>query len=178
VLDAAKDPEGARRFQTVDPLIRFGIIPEGGVRSAAGVPSTEGIVFEVTTESTDPAFVYNLARWFDLNFKRFQKRHPDNTFKNRETLVRGLRHTFIPCHEGLIEYLKELGIWTRAHDIRQKENIELITRYCEAYPKAVEEADDLQIVVDPKNPDWQKFWQDYKNKLGLPEFKLFDDLPE
>jgi hypothetical protein len=177
VLDAAMDPDGARRFQTIDPLIRFGIIPEGGVKSAAGVPSTEGIVYEVTLATTDPAFVYNLAKWFDLNFKRIQKRHPDNTFKNRETLARGLRYTYIPCHEGLIEYLKELKIWTKAHDIRQKENTALIDRYRESYPKAIEQADDKQIVVDPKNPDWQKFWAEYKKKLKIPDFKLFDDLP-
>ncbi|MCX8126210.1 MAG: hypothetical protein N3E40_03590, partial [Dehalococcoidia bacterium] len=163
--------------QSVDPLIRFGIIPEGGVKSAVGVPSTEGIVFEVTIDRTDPAFVYHLARWFDLNYERFKKRHPDNTFKNRDTLLKGLRQTFIPCHEGLIEYLKELGVWTGAHEARQKENIELINRYCEAYHRAIEEADDLQIVVDPKNPDWQKFWNDYKRKLNIPDFKLFDDLP-
>jgi len=58
-------------------------------------------------------------------------------------------HTFIPMHEGLIEYMKELGLWTKAME-RHKNNIELITRYYEANEDAIEMADKKKIWVSSK----------------------------
>jgi hypothetical protein len=76
----------------------------------------------------------------------------------------------------LIQYLKELKLWTPAHERRQKKNLELVTRYCEAYREAVRLADSKGLSVVAENPEWTKLWEDYKMQKGLPQFKLFTDL--
>ena len=89
-----------------------------------------------------------------------------------------LNRTFLPCHEGLIRYLKELGLWTKAHERRQKQNVDLITRYCEANASAIELADDKRVFVSAKNPEWVEFWENYKKELGLPRFQFSGSLKE
>jgi TRAP-type uncharacterized transport system substrate-binding protein len=181
-LNAEKDPEGAKRFRKVDPLVNFGIIPEGGVESAVGVWGTEGINLELTNEKTDPIFVYNLAKWMDENYERYKGLHPENRFRTRPSLLEALKHTFIPCHEGLIQYLKDQKVWTPAHDKRQAQNVELVTAYCNAFRGAILKADStgLPVAVDNQErtrfPEWAAFWENYRTEAKLPEFKLFTDL--
>lgn len=174
-LNSAVDPEGARRFWEVEPLFSFGPV-HSGVASAIGHWGTVGISFEVTRADLDPELVYNLARWFDTNYERFKDKHPSNRFRNRETLVEGLRHTFIPCHEGLVAYLKDVGLWTSAHDLRQHQNRTLVDRYAAAYQDCMRQADDQHIWVARENDAWVNFWTDYR-QANLPGFKLFEDLP-
>ncbi|MFH0942427.1 MAG: hypothetical protein V1823_05365 [Chloroflexota bacterium] len=175
-LNSKTDPAGARRFGEWDPLVNFGPI-HSGVKSALGHWGTVGINFEQTRADTDPQLVYNLAKWFDENYERFKDRHEVNQWRNRETLIEGLKHTFLPCHEGLIPYLKEIGVWTKAHDKRQKENQELVDGYADGYLKCMWQADEKKIWVARENEEWVKFWNDYK-KANLREFKLFEDLPK
>ncbi|MEW6142896.1 MAG: TAXI family TRAP transporter solute-binding subunit [Chloroflexota bacterium] len=175
-LNAEKDPEGAKRFKAVDPLVNFGICPEGGVKSAVGVWCTEGINLELTAARTSPELVYHIAKWMDENYERYKSSHPENRFRTRTVLLEGLKHTFVPCHDGLIQYLKELKLWTPAHERRQKQNLELVTRYCEAYQAAIRLADSKGLSVVTDNPEWVKLWEDYKKEKGLPPFKLFSDL--
>jgi len=177
-LNAREDPEGAKRFKEVDePLVNFGIIPEGGIEAAVGKWGTEGINLELTHERTDPELVYHLAKWMDENYHRYKDKHAENKFRTREWLMKALERTYIPCHEGLIKYLKELGLWTEAHQRRQKKNVELVTRYCEAYQKVMEEADEKWISVVPENKEWLDLWENYK-AANLPPFKLFNNLEE
>lgn len=173
-LNAEADPEGARRFRQVDPLFFFAPIYRG-VSSAIGHWGITGINFEQTRADTDPELVYNLAKWLDENYLRFKDRHPSNRFRNRETLMEGLRHTFIPCHQGLISYLKDLGLWTQAHERRQRENQDLVDRYVAAYQECIRRADEKKIWVNRDNEEWVKFWTDYR-KANLPEFRHFADL--
>jgi len=175
-LNAAADPEGARRFQEADPLISFGVIPEGGVASAAGKWGTEGVILELTHERTDPELVYHLAEWFENNHDRYKDRHPDNRFRTPEVLMEGLKHTFIPCHEGLIAYLKDKGRWTKAHEVRQEENLGMVDRYCQTFAAAVAAADEKLVYVNPQNQDWLDFWEDFKREQGIAPIKLFTDL--
>ena len=174
-LNSKLDPAGAKRFREWDPLVTFGPI-HSGVKSALGHWGTVGINFEETRADVDPQFVYNLAKWFDENYDRFKDKHEVNQWRNRETLVEGLRHTFLPCHEGLITYLKEIGVWTKAHDIRQKENQELVDAYAEGYLECMRQADAKQIWVARESEEWVKLWNDYR-KANLKDIKLFDDLP-
>jgi len=175
-LNAEADPEGAKRFREWDPLVTFGPI-HSGVESAMGHWGTVGINFELTRDEADPELVYNLAKWLDENHGRFKDKHAENRFRDRETLAKGLRHTFLPCHEGMIEYLKDIGLWTKAHDKRQAENKDLVDRYAVAYQKCMWEADNKRIWVARESEEWVKLWSDYK-KANLPEFMLFDDLPK
>ncbi len=175
-LNAAADPAGAKRFQEVDPLIRFGVIPDAGVASAAGRWGTEGVILELTRADSDPELVYRLAKWFDENYARIKERHPDNRFKTRETLLKGLNHTFVPCHEGLIRYLTELGLWTDAHERRQAENVALIETHVAVHRRAVRLADEAEVNVDPQNQKWQDFWTDYKCQQGITPIRLHDGL--
>jgi hypothetical protein len=174
-LNAEADPEGAKRFRDRDPLITFGLI-HSGVDSAIGHWGTVGINFELTRKDTNAELVYNLAKWLDENYPRFKDKHPQNKFRNRQTLIEGLRHTYLPCHEGTISYLRDIGIWTKAHDMRQAENESLVDQYAMAYQQCMWEADRQKIWVARESEEWVKFWNDYK-KSNLPELKLFDDLP-
>ena len=174
-LNAEADPEGARRFRDVDSLFNFAPI-HNGVASAIGHWGITGINFEQTRADTDPELIYNLAKWLDENYSRFKDKHPTNRFRNRETLIEGLRYTFLPCHEGLISYLKDLGLWSKAHDIRQAENKDLVDRYASAYQQCMWEADNNKIWVARESEEWVKLWNDYR-KANLPEFRLFDNLP-
>jgi len=82
----------------------------------------------------------------------------------------------MPCHEGLVAYLKDLGVWTKAHDIRQKENQELVDRYAAAYQECMRLADEKKIWVARESEEWVNLWQN--RRKFLPEFKAFFDLPE
>ena len=175
-VNADADPEGARRFREWDPLITFGPI-HTGVASAIGIWGTVAVNFELTHADTDPELVYNVAKWMDENHGRFKDTHLENRFRDRETLLEGLRHTFFPCHEGMIKYLKEIGLWTKGHEVRHAENKDLVDRYAAAYQKCQWDADNKKILVARENEEWVQLWSDYK-KANLPEFKLFEDLPK
>ena len=174
-MNAKADPEGAKRFRECDPIANFGPVYTG-VKSAIGSWAVTGINFEQTSADTDPELVYHLVKWLDENYPRFKDKHSSNRFRNRETLLEGLRNTFMPCHEGLIAYLKDLGVWTKAHDIRQKENQELVDRYAAAYQECMRLADEKKIWVARESEEWVNLWQN--RRKFLPEFKAFFDLPE
>jgi len=174
-LDARTDPEGAQRFRKVDPIFTFAPM-HTGVASAIGHWGVTGINFEQTRADVDPQLVYNLAKWFDENYERFKDKHPFNRFRNRETLLEGLKNTFLPCHEGLITYLKEIGVWTKAHDVRQKENERLVDAYADGYLECMRQADVRKIWVARENDEWINLWNDYK-KAKFKELVPFDGLP-
>jgi len=174
-LDPGKDPEGARRFWEVSPLIRFGPV-KFGVESARGISSAYGTSLYVTRAQNDTELVYHLAKWLDENHPKFSPLHPWNRFLTRDALMDELGHTFRPCHEGLIRYLKEKGLWTDAHDSRQAENVKLYERYFRAYREAIELADARQIAVSPENVSWVKLWEEQKSRLNLPPVRYHQSL--
>ena len=176
-LNSEKDPEGAKRFLALDPLIDF--LPMfNGVESCKGVWGSVGISLHCTRASTDPEFVYHLAKWIDENWELVRGTHLWNEYMTRDSLLEEIPHTFIPLHEGLIQYLKDLGLWTKAMERRNNNNTDLITRYCEANQEAIEMADGKKIWVSSKNPEWIDFWENHKQKLGLPKIKMFLNLEE
>lgn len=169
-LNSQADPEGARRFREVEPLFHFGPI-SSGVPSAIGHWGMVNITFEQTHADTDSGFIYHLAKWFDENYDRFAERHPSNKFRNRETLLEGFRYTFLPCHEGLVAYLKDIGIWTKADDLRQLQNQNLVDRCVTTYEGCLKQADESKIRVTPENREWLDLWADYR-KRRLPDLAL------
>lgn len=174
-LDAAQDPAGARRFKEIDPLINFAPIING-VPSSLGVWGTCGTSLYTTRQATDTALVYHLARWLDANWGEYRDLHSWNRYMTRDALMEELNHTFLPCHEGLVAYLKDLGLWTEAHQRRHQGNVSLIDRYCQAYQTALRMADEKLLPVAPDNEEWLRLWQDYQRELGLTEFRVFDGL--
>lgn len=174
-LNAQEDPGGARRFKQVDPLINFAPIING-VPSSLGVWGTSGTSLYTTRAATDEGLVYHLAQWLDENWAKYRDLHSWNKYMTREMLVEELNHTFLPCHPGLVRYLKELGLWTETHQCRQAENIALIDRYCQAYQSAIDLADEKAVAVSPENADWRGIWEGQKKVLGLPDFHTFDSL--
>lgn len=176
-LNSEKDPEGARRFIEIDPLVSFAPM-FNGVASCYGVWGSVGISLHCTRAATDPEFVYHLAKWLDENWELVKDKHLWNEYMTRDSLMEEIPHTFIPLHEGLIEYLKDLGLWTKAMARRNRNNLDLVTRYCEANQQAIEIADAKNIWVSSKNPEWVEFWENYKKELGLPRFKMFLNLEE
>lgn len=176
-VNAEKEPNGARRFMEIDPLVSFAPMFYG-TPSCIGKWGTVGISLFCTRVTTDPEFVYHLARWLDENWGLVKDNHPWNNYMTRNSLMEEIPHTFFPLHDGLIEYLKDLGLWTGAMERRNRNNIDLVTRYCEANQKAIEIADDKRIWVSSKNPEWVEFWESYKKELGLPRFKVFLSLED
>jgi hypothetical protein len=126
--------------------------------------------------NADTEFIYNLVKWLDESWARYKDLHfwlEQMTLKN---LMKELDTTFIPCHDGLIKYLKELGLWTDAHQERHKVNVDLVTRYCVATQEAMWLADEKQIVVSAENPEWVELWENYKKEQGLPICGLLPSL--
>jgi TRAP-type uncharacterized transport system substrate-binding protein len=179
-MNPVADPAGAARFGEVYPLINFGIVPEGtgAVPSAVGTWCTEGINYFVTREATDPELVYQLAKWFDQNYEKYCDRHPDNRFRSREVLLRGMEHTFIPAHPGLIKYLREQGDWNDARERRQGDNERLVSAYCAAYQEALEKADEAAIMISPGNEEWTQLWAGQCQRKRLPPVRLYAGLTD
>ncbi|MFA5315901.1 MAG: TAXI family TRAP transporter solute-binding subunit [Dehalococcoidales bacterium] len=171
-LDPDKDPEGAGRLSekyisTFGPMFR-------GVPSANGICSTVGTDQFCCHANADTELIYNLVKWLDENWARYKDLHLWLTQTTRQNLMEKLDITCLPCHEGLIKYVKELGLWTDAHEKRNKENEDTVARYCEASQAAMWLADEKGIVVNRDNPEWVTLWENYKKELGL---KPFDFLP-
>jgi len=122
---------------------------------------------------TDPEMVYHYAKWLDENYDVYKDNHAWNKYMSIDILMQMVETSFIPVHDGLIKYLKEKGLWTAAHDARQEQNIELVTRYVDAFQEAIEMADDQGVIVDPSNEEWAELWYNYRDSLGLPPYRMF-----
>ncbi len=167
-LDAEADPQGAVRWQNNDPLYSFAPIASG-LQEAQGVWGTVGYIFDITNENTDADLIYNMAKWLDENFAKYKDAYASNIYMTRDQLMEGLKTTFIPVHEGLIRYLKEINLWTSDHDKRQQENIELMNTYYDAYHDALQIAGDRGVEVSPTNQDWITLWETYKVEHRIPK---------
>lgn len=173
-LNPAKDPAGAGRLSekyitTFGPMFR-------GVKSARGIWSTVGTDQFCCRADADAGLIYHLAKWLDENWAKYKDLHPWLEQTTLNNLMEKLDITCLPCHDGLVKYLKELGLWTSAHQKRHKENVDMVNRYCEASRKATWLADGKAIVVSKDNPQWVELWENYKKKLGLPRFDFLPSL--
>jgi len=177
-LPYEEDPEGALRFLEVDPSIAFGVMSLGPPEVCQGIPSIVFACPTVTRAETDPELVYRTAKWLDENYDRVKETHAANANMSIDVLMTLMETHFVPAHDGLIRYLKEKGLWTAAHDARQAQNVELITRYCEAYQEAMDMADEQDIDVTPTNEEWLELWENYKQELKLPLATMFLGLEE
>lgn len=174
-LNAEKDPEGARRFHEKCPLIDHGLMFRG-VQSCRGHWGLVGIDQFCCHADADTGLIYNLVKWLDENWARYKDLHPWLGQMTLNNLMERLDTTFIPCHDGLIKYLKEKGRWSAAHEKRHKENIATVAGYCDATEKATKLADEKGIVISATDPEWVKLWGDYKQAQGLGEIHYLPGL--
>lgn len=185
VMEAAAAPhgirfldlqEGAKRFLEVAPITGFGVMSQSP--ECTGVRGSASITGLYCRADADPDLVYHYAKWLDENYDLFKDCHVWNQYMTLDNTATLTETCFLPAHDGLIKYLKEKGLWTAAHDARQAQNIELITRYCDAYQKAIDMADEKGIAVTPENEEWMELWENYKKQLGLPKIRMFTGLEE
>jgi TRAP transporter TAXI family solute receptor len=174
-LDAVNDPDGADRFLLKFPSAVFGEIGRG-VPSAIGVNGMVQITSLATRDDADEELVYNLVKWMDENHDLYQDTHPSLPAMTVETTMKNFKTDYVPLHEGTIKYLKEIGVWTEACDERQKQNVDLIGRYIEAYQSTIDLADVKGIRVNPENQEWIDLWENYKKEQDLPRFTVFKGL--
>jgi len=174
-LNAEEDPEGATRFVELVPYIMPGVNMVGAP-SAIGVHMFCDCPHKATHVDTDPDLVYQVVKWMDENYDRYKDKAPRLEGMDIDTLVWLSEHAFIPLHEGTIRYLKEKGLWTDAHEVRNQANIEKLTKWAEAYEAAIDEAGEKSIQVHPNDEDWIELWENYKKELDLPEFVVFAGL--
>jgi TRAP-type uncharacterized transport system substrate-binding protein len=176
-LNPDKDPEGEKRFREKSPVYPeyFGPMFRG-VQSCRGHWGLVGADQLCCHANADAGLIYHLVKWIDNNYPGFKDLHPWLEQMTRQNIMEKLNHTFLPAHEGLIKYLKELGLWSKAHEARQKQNADLVSRWCEARQKAMWLTDEKGIVVSGENPEWVKLWENYKKELGLPVFDLLPSL--
>jgi len=171
-----EDPEGAKRYLEARPTDSLGVMSQ--TPECTGVRGKVEITAIMTRAETDPEMVYHWAKWIDENYDLYKDNHMFNQYMTIDNTMRLLETWFLPAHDGLIKYLKEKGLWTAAHDVRQAQNIELVTRYVEAYQEAIDMADEQGIMVTPENEEWVELWENQKQELGLPIFKMFLGLEE
>ena len=176
-LDTEADPEGAKRFLDVWRTIGFGV-NEIGCPSSIGNKGLLTITMHLTRAENDAELIYQICKWLWDNYDKYQDISPTLKYHDIDTVMKMVETSFVPAHDGLIKYLKELGKWTPAHQARQEANVDLMNRYEEAYDEAITLAGEEGITVDPTNDDWIELWENYKKELALPLFKQFIGLEE
>ncbi|RJQ37254.1 MAG: hypothetical protein C4555_06780 [Dehalococcoidia bacterium] len=176
-LNAEADPEGARRYRQCDPLINFGIIPKEVLPAIGGKWGTQGLNLEFTSAREPAEQVYQIARWLDENHERYKDGNIANLFRTRQWLMKALEETFVPVHEGLKMYLRDLGLWTAKHEKRDRKNLEILNGYITEFQKIIWAADDKGLDLVPENEEWIHFWESHRDKT-LPPIKLWANLEE
>ena len=75
-----------------------------------------------TTPHVNNVTAYTIMKTLFENIDEFHKFHRVTKGFNLKTALDGFGH--VPMHPGAIAYYKEKGMWTKAHDTKQKELIE------------------------------------------------------
>ena len=163
-----EDPKGAARYNVFQPITTWGVMSESP--ECEGIRGVVQLTASYTRAETDPELVYNWCKWLDENYDLYKDNFSWNKTITVDNFMGYVSNSPIPVHEGTIRYLKELGLWTAAHDARQAENIALIDLYMEEYQEAIELADDQGITVSPDNEEWMEFWT--IRRMGLKQFLM------
>ncbi len=163
-LDAKADPEAAARYLAEAPDTTFAIITDG-------VPSSMGHYGMTTMDpllamaDQDPELIYHLTKWLDEKHDLYKDNHPVAAGMTIDNALTVAESKYVPMHEGMVRYLKELGMWTPAAEARLQYNTDLIDSYIKAWNAALLEADAKGIEVNPKNDEWIELWFSYRAPL-------------
>jgi TRAP transporter TAXI family solute receptor len=175
-LDPKEDPEGAKRFGEVFPAsVTWGTI-DGGVPSSLGVKSLVAIAPWATIDTFDEETVYQVVKWLDENYDRYKDLSPVVQSMTIDNLVAISETSWIPLHDGVVRYLEEMGMWSDAHEARRQQNIDLITKWEDAYQTAIGMAEEKGISVNAESEAWFELWTEYRDSLPYPSFKSFAGL--
>ncbi len=173
-LDSKANPEAAARYAAAHPEVTFAVISNGTPSSLGHYGmTTMGPILAMDT--TDPELVYHLGKWFDEKYDLYKDNHPilaGFTLDNVMTLAEG---HYMPLHEGMVKYLKELGLWTPSAEARREFNLDTINKYIELYRAALLEADTKGVEVNPKNKEWIDLWYTYKDTIPNLSKQRFTD---
>lgn len=160
------DPQGAKKMAEKRGPTIWGIC-KSGVKSSIRVKMMITPHMMFSSAKLDPNFVYQYSKWLGDNFTFYENKHDNCKLMSLELYRMVLDYSYIPVHEGTIKYLKEKGVWTAADDKRQKANLELLTKWVNAYQTAINQADDEGISIDPKNAKWMDLWTSIKKDLPI-----------
>lgn len=174
-LPVSADPDGARRFRQLLPFGTLMPAPRHGVQEMWGVTSLVGTACFWCRADLDSSMAYKLTRWFDENYEGYKDKGNKLDTYNREAFRWTLDVAMAPVHEGALAYFKEIGLWTRADDLRQTYNTALMTRYCEVWEEALQRADREGIVVSSECDAWKRLWADTKREQRLPRYRQMTD---
>jgi len=163
-LDVQGDPEGAARYMEIKPECSFGVV-QNGCQSVRGTLGLVSIPSYLTRFDSDPELVYRIVKWLDENYEIFKNNHSWSPYVTLENTMYIAEHEWQPIHDGTVRYLKELGLWTPAHEARRQQNIDLMTTWVEAFDAALAFADETGIDVTPENQEWLDLWDEYRKDL-------------
>ncbi len=163
-LDALANPEAAERYRAEHPTVTFAIITDG-LPSSIGHYGMTSMGPYLVTADTDPELTYHLAKWLDEKRDLYKDNHPLAAAMTVENLMSLAETHYIPIHEGVVKYLKELGMWTPAAEARLRYNTDLLDAYIKAWNAAIALAGEKGIEVNPKNKVWIDLWFTYRDIL-------------
>ena len=174
-LPISKDPDGAQRFRQFLPFGKLRPAPQHGVKEIWGVTSLVGTACLWCRFDLDSDLAYTLTKWFDENYELYKDKGNKLYTYNREAFRWTLDVAMAPVHNGAIKYFKEIGLWTKADDVRQEYNSKLMTWYCDAWDVAIDIADGRGVVVSAASEEWIRLWVDYKEKIRIPGYRQMTD---
>ncbi len=163
-LDSAANPEAAARYLAEKPDTTFAMITDG-VPSSLGHYGMTTMGPMLVMDTTDPELIYHLGKWLDEKHDLYKDNHPVGMGMTTDNLMTLAETHYIPIHEGMVRYLKELGMWTPAAEVRLQYNTDLVDSYIKVWDVALDEADEKGIEVNPKNKEWVEIWYSHRDQL-------------
>ena len=161
-----KNPTAYDKYRAIQP----GYIPQkttAGVKSAIGVRMDHAYQANHVLAKDDAEFVYQLAKWMDVNHDKFKKKFNHAHMMSIDNLVAYLdAGALTPLHEGTIRYLKEKKLWKPAYQARQDKIVALATKRVALYKEALEAATDKGLSTVPGNKQWLALWDEFRKKNG------------
>jgi hypothetical protein len=176
-LTPASNPAGAKKFfEKTNGVFGYGTMSGAGSPASKGVPGLFSVGAYFTAASVNKDLTYNLIKWLDINYDRYKASNPSNSNMTLNNLMILAETGFAPIHEGVVQYLKEKGLWTDKHQARWQYNVGRLTAWESAYKDAIKAADAKGINVDPQNTQWQELWKQMQTDRKLEKINYFSGL--
>jgi uncharacterized protein len=159
------DKDGWKRLQKVYPALLPYKVPDGiGLKEAQGV-EVLGFPFGLFVLASEPAGTsYGLTKVYNEGYEAFKDRHNELKYWTTQEAINCLE-TPTPYHAGSVQYWKEKGLWTKAHEEWQQKQLRLEQARQDAWPKALKEAQEKGMKTTIDNPQWQQLWRSYLDKI-------------
>jgi hypothetical protein len=166
-MNPNEDPDGLKRFLDIRPMYMFAP-SQDGPEHTRGTWMPTGYTPILSNYYSDSELIYQIVKWLNGNFDKYKDKYASNRFMTLDHTLTMLETTFIPVHPGLQKFLKEKGVWTPAHEERNKFNMAWIQEYIDAWTEALARAKSQNITVDPLNEKWIELWENLKKDKKIP----------